>query len=497
MTTATAVLTKKHPSGLPMLFLTEMWERFGFYTLQALLILYFTNSFGFSDAKSYRINGAFMAFVYLSPLIGGYIADKILGFRRTIIIGAVFLALGYGLMAVPKESVMYWALAIIVIGNGFFKPNISSLLGTLYGDDKAHRDAGFTIFYMGVNVGVILAGICSGFLQKYIGWGPTFMAASIGLVIGLVTFTLGLRTLRGHGILPPITYSKKWMQYLHSPWFLAISILPSIVLINFLLRSMNLTNWLLTLFAAVSLIIFMLIAARQRHKLARNRMFALIILIISSVVFWGLFFQVFMSVNLFIDRLVDRQVFGFELPTPIYVSLESFFIVVLGPFMARLWHRLQACNNNPSIPTKFALATFIISFAFFMLALASYLLNPGVLVNSLWIVWAYFLITVGELLLSPIGLSAVTMLAPAEYVGLMMGGWFLALGFGGKFAGVIANMASIPEGLQNKMLENHYYTMAFFKFACMAFFVGLLITLIIKPVKKLISAGAHIQDPVQ
>ncbi len=497
MMDSTATVVKKHPAGLPSLFLTEMWERFGIYILQALLILYFTSSFGFSDAKSYRINGAFMAFVYLTPLIGGYVADKIWGYRKTIIIGAVFLALGYGLMAVPKESVMYWALAIIVIGNGFFKPNISSLLGTLYGDDKVNRDAGFTIFYMGINLGVILAGICSGFLQKYIGWGPAFLAASLGLVIGLTTFILGLRTLRGHGILPQITYAKKWMQYLHSPWFVALMILPSIALINFLLRSMNLTNWLLGLFAAISLILSVLIASRQKHTLTRNRLFALIILIISSVVFWGLFFQMLMSVNLFIDRLIDRTIFGYELPTPIFISLQSFFIVVLGPVTAWFWHRLQINNHNPSIPSKFALATFIMGLAFLILALASYLFNPNDLVSPLWIVLAYFLIAVAELFLSPIGMSAVTMLAPAEYIGLMMGGWFLAFGFGGKFAGTIAIMASIPEGLKNKVIENHYYGIAFLKFACMAFLIGLLITLMIKPIKKLINIGAHLQEPAQ
>jgi len=475
----------KHPKALSILFLSEMWERFGFYIIQGLLIFYITKVFGFTDTQSYTLLGVYTAFVYISPVVGGLIADKILGFRLSITVGSILLSLGYGMLAYG-ESLIYVSLATIIVGNGFFKPNISSLLGKLYKPNDPRRDAGFTIFYVGINLGVVLATTTAGFIQQKYGWSASFWMASAGLLIAFFTFITNFNKLQGEGLSPPpMQFKYKWLRLLINKPMVFVAIIISIGVFTFLLQMPDIADILLWLTGVVVLTVLIVLAYKQADKFATNKMLALIILTASSIVFWAVFFQMFASVNLFIDRDVNRMVFGIELPPILFLSLESFFVIGLGPPLARLWQKLERRKKNVSIPAKFSCACFSIGIGFAFLWMSTYFPYDHGMINPFWIVLTYFFITFGEMLLSPIGLSAVTVLSPPSLVGMMMGVWFIALGFGGKLSGVIANMSSIPEGTHNVLTEISLYGHGFMIYAIMSFIVGIILFCLIPLLKRM------------
>ena len=456
---------KRHPQALPFLCLTEMWERFGFYVVQGLLILYMTQSFGFSDSEGYTILGIFSALVYIFPFVGGLLADKFIGFKRSIIWGGFLLIIGYALLALPFNFLFYPSLAIIITGNGLFKPNISSLLGTQYEPNDPRRDSGFTIFYIGINLGAFLAGISSGYIKELFGWHISFALASIGLIIGLITFQLGLRDIKEHQIFNLSTQFK--IRFL-------IGCMLTILGITFLFNIQILARLLLPT-AGVLLFIFLIVLTLQQEALYRKRLIILNTLIISSIMFWTLFLQIFFSANLFIDRFVDKNLFGIPLTTTVFYASESIFIVLLGPLFAYAWQRLGSHQKNPSPVLKFVYGIFFAGAGFFVLSFGTLFINDHGLISPFWVFFAYLLITIGELLLSPIGLSAVTMLAPPHLVGMMMGIWFVATGFGGIFAGIIAKHASVPQTVNMLSEKLSIYRDAFFDYACLAFVVAIIL----------------------
>jgi POT family proton-dependent oligopeptide transporter len=459
----------RHPRALPFLFLTEMWERFGFYVVQGMLVLYMTKAYGFSDDKSFTVSGMFAALAYISPLTGGFLADRVLGFKVAIVWGAGFLILGYALLAAPFPELFYWALATIIVGNGLFKPNISSLLGALYEQGDTARDAGFTIFYIGINLGVLLAGVSSGYIKDHFGWHAGFGLASVGLVIGLATFGLGVRVM-GMNYASSTLIKHKWLA---THWFV-LYCLVAIAFVTLLLRSDVLGTWFLP-FVGVALLIFMFVLAARQPIEIRKGLFTLNILVVSSVIFWAIFLQMFLSTNLFIDRLIDRTVLGMTIPTTAFYALDSVFVILLGPLFAWSWSALNENNKNPSPVLKFVFAIVFAGLGCLALAASTHFAGENNLINPLWIVLAYLLITIGELLLSPIGLSAVTLLSPAHLAGLMMGIWFAALGFGGHVAGALAKIASIPESAQNPVAELPIYHQAFMDYAYLAFGIAVVL----------------------
>lgn len=267
----------RHPKALPFLFLTEMWERFGFYVVNGMLVLYLTEAFGFSDDKSYTILGVFMALAYISPMIGGLIADKFLGFKTAITCGGIFLIAGYAMLALPMKFVFYPALATIIVGNGLFKPNISSLLGTLYKPNDPARDSGFTIFYVGINIGALLAGTSSGAIKNHFGWHAGFGLASAGLILGLSIFALGFK----FGDIQHKTQNLMKKKFFTLPWIISYCIL-SVIGISFWLQSSILGDWLLPALGIVLLFYIFILAYRQ-PKQDRNRLILLNFLILSSI----------------------------------------------------------------------------------------------------------------------------------------------------------------------------------------------------------------------
>lgn len=473
------ISTSHHPKALPFLFLTEMWERFGFYVVQGLLVLYMTQFYGFSDNLSFTISGVFAGLVYISPFIGGFLADKLLGFKTAIIWGGLFLVLGYALLALSSTQFLFYpALATIIVGNGFLKPNISSLLGTQYASTDPRRDSGFTLFYIGINIGAALSGL-SGYVRNVYGWPVTFALASLGMIIGLITFSSGLKHIKNTQKLKPISSKTKMSLFIYC--------LLAIVGVSFLLKINTLADWLLPC-TGIVLLIFLTVLTMQQTPEYRKRMIVLNVLIISSIVFWMLFLQLFNSANLYIDRLVDKTLFGVHLTTTVFYASESVFIILLGPLFAWLWHALGRNNKNPSPISKFVLGIMFAGLGFLVLGASTMFPNSEGLIDPLWIFFAYLLITIGELFLSPIGLSAVTTLAPPHLVGMMMGIWFVATGFGGIFAGLIAKISSVPDNIASTAEKLAIYQNAFLDYAYLAFFIAIALLFVNLGMKKILRA---------
>jgi POT family proton-dependent oligopeptide transporter len=458
-------MLRHHPRGLPFLFLTEMWERFGFYVVQGLLVLYMTKHFGFSDNKSYTILGVFTALAYISPIVGGILADKLLGFKAATLYGGACLILGYTLLALPTEDILFYpGLATIIVGTGLFKPNISSLLGSQYQRDDPRREAGFTIFYIGINLGAVLAGTTSGYIKEFFGWRMSFAVASVGLVIALMIFTAGIKHMKDNASHLAIAARFKWQ------WL--VYVLMAVIGISFLLKLDTLTDWLLPAVGIVLIVFLTRLTLKQQGE-DRKKIVVLNTLILSSIVFWMIYWQMFFSANLFIDRLVDKTIFGFPITTTVFYASESIFIILLGPLFALLWQVLANKQKNPSSVSKFIAGIFLVGVGFLLLGSSTFYPMSNNLINPFWVFASYFFITVGELLLSPIGLSAVTMLSPPRLVGMMMGVWFVATGFGGIFAGMIAKLASVPDTAVTVAEKLSIYQSAFFDYAYLAFFVAI------------------------
>ncbi len=341
----------KQPPVISIFFLTEMWERFGFYMIQSLLVLYMTSSvFGFSDIKSYNISAAFSALSYITPILGGYVASRILGYEHAITTGGILLAAGYALLSLHDPSLFYISLAVIAIGTGFFKPNISSYLGSFYQPEDPHREKGYTIFYVGINLGILLATLTAGYIVRYFGWHMPYLFASIGLCIGTLTFIFGLKILKKKGLFHRFTPSNARKNVLSTLLVYLNAVVFMLLAYEIIIHSNFANNLMLAIGFTVFLSLFY--TAFQYKPTTRNKLIACLFLTLISIVFWAVYFQMFFSMNLFIKRAVDRQIFNLVLPTPIFLSLESIFIIILGIPMAMLWQKLSLKNKKPKHPIK-------------------------------------------------------------------------------------------------------------------------------------------------
>jgi POT family proton-dependent oligopeptide transporter len=504
-----------HPKGLVILFLTEMWERFSYYGMRALLILYLTQHFLFTDEASGIIYGAYTALVYVMTIIGGTLADRYLGSRKAVTFGAILLVLGHfgmafegsgsrqimtyngaeyvlgldgrggdasqivtsaqgssqvsfggGAMQVQNPAavglpatipladfttrieteqfyvnVLYLSLSLIIAGVGFLKANISTIVGSLYGFGDARRDSGFTIFYMGINLGAFLSSVLCGYLGIAYGWKYGFGLAGIGMLFGLAIFLGFQHWLEGRADPPdPALLKKKVfgpldiekMCYLTGLVIIAVSML--IVMNAHVVHEGYVGILGLIIFAVLLWYSFVTCSKGEE----RDRMLAAIYFILAQIPFWALFEQAGSSLNLFTDRLVDRTIFGWSVPTPVFQSLNAMYIVIFAPLMAWLWVALARRRLNPPAPVKFAMGVFMAGLGFLALVLGIKLSGPAGMTAVGFIFLIYWIHTIGELMVSPVGLSAVTKLAPAKAVGMTMGAWFLYSGLSNYLAGVIA-----------------------------------------------------------
>jgi POT family proton-dependent oligopeptide transporter len=502
-----------HPRGLVILFLTEMWERFSYYGMRGLLIIYLTQHFLMSDESSSVLYGAYGALVYVMTIIGGSLADRYLGARKAVTFGAILLTFGHFGMAFEGEgsrqlishgdnqyeiildgrggdarqqivtdlgtsyvsftetsmdiaepgavglvpsidrseftmsveteekylNILYLSLALIIAGVGFLKANISTIVGSLYGFGDARRDSGFTIFYMGINIGAFLASLSCGYLGIVHGWKYGFGLAGAGMLLGLVIFLSCQSWLDGKAEPPSVEKLKEKVLFGINVEWLCYSVGLGIIAVSMLLvMNADLVGGIL---GPVGILMFIWLVSHAFTQLQgdeRSRMLAAIYFVLAQIPFWALFEQAGSSLNLFTARLVDREIMGWSVPGPVFQSLNAGFIFLFAPLMAWLWVWLARRKLNPSTPVKFALGVAMAGLGF--LALVAGMQGSGAvgLTPVIFIFLIYWIHTMGELMVSPVGLSAVTKLAPAKIVGMTMGAWFLYSGLSNYLAGVIA-----------------------------------------------------------
>ena len=442
-----------HPKGLFVCFATEMWERFSYYGMRALLILYLTKHWEFTDATSYLIYGAYTSLVYIMPVFGGMLADQILGSKKAVTYGAILLVFGHlGMTVESNEQIFYLSLALIVSGVGFLKPNISTMVGALYEEGDPRRDSGFTIFYMGINIGAFTATLLCGYLGEQVGWAYGFGAAGIGMLFGLIIFLWGQKYLEGLAEPPSNKYLQKMNGISYESWAYISGIF--MVLVSwFLVQNSQLVGQLLGGFGAIFIGAWLLYALFRCAPDERDRLIVIGILILFSLIFWALFEQAGSSLNILTDRGVNRVIFGWEVPASMFQSLNAGFIFTIAPLFAMLWIALAKRNMEPSTPIKFSIGIIFVGLGFLALVYGMRS-SEGLQTGVFWIILIYLLHTLGELCLSPVGLSSVTKLSPQRIVGFMMGMWFFASAAGNYVAGLIARAtASDSSGVSNDVFD--------------------------------------------
>jgi POT family proton-dependent oligopeptide transporter len=424
-----------HPRGLSTLFFTEMWERFSYYGMRAFLILYMTapavaGGLGFEVPHAGSVYGTYVGSVWFATIFGGIIADRWLGAYRSVLVGGIVIALGHFTLAIRALPFFYAGLALIVLGTGLLKPNATTMLGSLYDERDARRDAGFSIFYMGINLGAFIGPLIAGALAQKVDWHLGFACAGVGMTFGLIQYVLGRDRLRPalERVAVRIQAAKPGLAFTREEW---------------------------------------------------ARMGAVLVFFMFAALFWAAYEQAASTLNLFADKHADRTVFGWVVPTSWFVSIQALFVIVLSPAFAWLWVRLGP--REPSTPVKFAFGLLLVGLSFVLLLPAGSMAQRGdaVLVSSLWLVAAYFIQVMGELCLSPVGNSVVTKLAPPRIVGMMMGVWFLAIAAGNKIAGLIAGLsATVP------------FTTLFGAIAATTIGASLVLFLLIGPIRRLMG-GVH------
>ncbi len=495
-----------HPRGLATLFFTELWERFSYYGMRALLILFMTaplaaGGLGFDTGKAGIIYGTYVGLVYFTALPGGWLADRFLGQRRATLYGGVLIMLGHVCLALPLIATFYAGLALIITGTGLLKPNISVMVGQLYGDGDHRRDAGFSIFYMGINLGAFFAPLVCGWLAQSdqfravlasagiapeSAWHWGFAMAAIGMAFGLAQYLAGWKHL-GHAGMHPggagDAAARERNRSILRRWAAGIAALAVVVLMLAMAGALRITpegvgNAVGIALLAVTVVVFgRLFSSGDWTAAERKRLITIAVLFVASVLFWAVYEQAGSTLNLFAERDTDNRILGRVFPAAWYQSLPAIYVVLLAPVFAWLWVRLG--DREPSSPAKFVLGLVFVGLGFVILLPAAGLAASGVKVSPAWLVLTYLLHVIGELCLSPVGLSATTKLAPARVVGLMMGVWFLSLAVGNYLGGrVAAQYEAIP------------LPMLFGLVGVFAILAGVVLALFVKPIGRMLSRVA-------
>jgi POT family proton-dependent oligopeptide transporter len=439
-----------HPRGLQTLFFTEMWERFSYYGMRAILLLYMTaavtaGGMGLNAADGAAIYGAYTAGVYMAAIPGGFVADRLLGLRRAVLWGGILIALGHFCLAFGIQWIFYLGLAFIVAGTGLLKPNISAIVGTLYSKEDLRRDAAFSIFYMGINTGAFISPLVCGWLaqsETFRGmlvsmglhpehaWHWGFGAAGVGMTLGVIQYVLGGNRLPD----TPVVHPEASPVLLWAKFAAACA-----VVIGILYALWDYRDWLVLIgtFAFAAWFV-----AQNEPGVERKRAYAVLILFIFAALFWAGFEQAGSSLNLFGDRFTKNEIFGMSFPSSFHQSTNSVFLILLAPVFAWVWIRMANSGTEPSSPVKFALGLIFVGLGFAVIAVAAKIsaAEGGSLVSPMWLTVVYLLHTIGELLLSPVGLSTMTKLAPARLAGSIMGVWFMATSVGNFVGGRVAGL---------------------------------------------------------
>jgi POT family proton-dependent oligopeptide transporter len=486
----TRVITLKvpstHPKQLYILFFSEMWERFSFYGMKALLLAYMVTELRFDEPKGYAILGSYTALVYTMPMFGGLMADRFLGYRRAIMFGGLLMAAGHFILALPEEWSFFYGMAFIICGNGFFKPNISSLVGTLYTKNDPKKDSGFSLFYIGINAGAALGGLLCGYVGQKINWHYGFGLAGIFMILGLIIFFIGKKTLNERGLPPnPESLYKPILGFINTEHFIYLGTIVVVPLIVTLFNMYQLMDFIMFGLGFISLV-YIIYIARRMDSVARFKLFAALVMTIFSIMFWAFYEQNSGSLNLFAIRNVNMRFLGFNLP-PLSVNnfLPPAWVIILSFFFSKFWIWLNKKGKEPSTPLKFAFSFILMSIGFYVFWLGCVLnIHSGLI--PLWcFVLGYFFIIAGELCISPIGLSMITKLAPAKIVGLMMGIWFFATAVGEFLASKIGSMMSVPRNFQNNaIISMPYYASILYKIALACTVTGIILWALVPVLKN-------------
>jgi len=490
----------KHPKGLRVLFFTEMWERFSYYGMRALLVLYLTSKiihggFELNRANALEIYAIFTGLVYLTPMLGGYLADKILGQRKAIYIGAIMIALGQLLLAfsefgnlVLRNEFLSLGLGVLIVGNGFFKPNISTLVGRLYSDNDPRKDSAFTIFYMGINLGAFFSPLIAGTLGEKFGWHLGFGSAALGMVIAIFWFHFQREHLGGIGLPPKLKAKNPDAVSLEARDRFDIIgyILVSIFIVWGFLKiwgiiSNDFKNDILSIAAVIgSIALIYVISTNTKGKNEWSRVGVIFILCLFNILFWSGFEQAGGTFNLFASDNTNRMILSWQIPASYFQSINPVLIMALAPIFSVIWLQLASIGKNPRTPIKFAFGLILVGLGFIVMSMANTRANTGILVSPMWLLMVYFLHTTGELCLSPIGLSMISKLSPQKIVSVMMGVWFASIALAQYMAGIL-----------EALLHNLLPQMPLFNFLTMTTIIGGIILLAISPILNRMMKGIH------
>lgn len=490
---------KTHPRALFVLFFAEMWERFSYYGMRALLTLYMAKELfaalaeGEAKAQALGIYGSYTSMVYLTPIIGGILADKVLGFRKAVIFGGLLMTAGHfalaleGMVFPGNMNLFFLSLSFIIVGNGFFKPNISSFLGNFYGLNDSRKDGAFTIFYMGVNIGSLLAIVTCGYVGEQISWHYGFGLAGIGMLLGLLVFWLAGPTVFGKkGINPssvenfPEVIEEEDIKLLHgtkadrmaalekdaenfelvqdaktkrNQWLTYVITLVGIPVVSLFLNLSDAVTLALIILSIGILGVLFAMSLKQDTKESKERLWVVMVLFLFHAVFWALFEQAGGSITLFTDTNVDRVVLGSEIPASIFQFFNAFFIMTLAPVFSIMWVKLRASKKEPTTPMKFVLGLAQLALGFGVIVVGSKFFATDGLVPVVFLVFMYLFHSTGELSLSPVGLSMITKLSPKKAVGFVMGAWFLSIALANKMAGKIGELTASEDISENATLS--------------------------------------------
>lgn len=478
-----------HPPGLYWLFFAEMWERFCYYGMRALLVLYLTKTLMVADKETFAIYGAYTALVYAVTVLGGKLADSLLGYRIAVIIGGFLMAIGEFMILGGSQFWLLMGMAVIISGNGYFKANISSIVGRLYPDGDPRRDSGFTIFYIGINLGAFLATTVVAEVGNKFGYEYGFGLAGIGMLIGAFVFIFGQKHYEGHGLPPDRDKLMKPafgpLSRLHIVILGTLAVIPVFYL---LLTNTDVVGYLLG--ATAAYVLYLLLSAGIKGgKVLRDRMLILILLMFFNIVFWACFEQAGSSLTLFADRNINRVVFGYEIGAATTQFFNPLYILIFGSIFSVMWVKLSKIGKNPNIPMKFGLGIVQLGLGYLVVWLMSGFVSPEYTLPLATLVFLYMLHTTGELFLSPIGLSMVTKLAPKQMTGMVMGAWFLSIAGANYVAAILAQLTGAEhgaEGAEATAAESlTQYVDIYTQMGLITVGIGLVLVIFSKPLNKL------------
>jgi proton-dependent oligopeptide transporter, POT family len=474
----------RYPKQLWFLFFTEMWERFCFYGMRGILTIFMVGQLHITDKDANLKYGAIQAFVYAFTFIGGIFADKILGFKKSLLFGGLVMIAGNLIIAFSPQNYFYLGITFSIIGTGFFKPNISTMVGDLYKEDDVRRDAGFSLFYSGINLGALFGGILCVYLGKYVSWSSAFLAAAIVMIIGLVTFLFTKKYLGpiGDSPLKDMEINKKRIREI-AVYAGSMIIVPVILM---MVKNTDYTDLFMYIIGPVSVIYFIWETLKLKTTKERNQLIAAFIFIIFSIIFWAFFEQSGGSLSLFAEKNLTKNVLNIPMdPNMVNNSSNSLFVIVFSFLVGLVWLWLARRKLEPNTVVKFGIAFLFLSVGFYIFYYTRFFADANGVTSLNLFTFAWFIITFGELCLSPIGMSIVTKLSPKHLSGMMMGLWFLASAYGQYFAGLLGAGMSTPDNNASLLEKLNAYTSGYKLLSIYALIAGIVLLLISPLVRKL------------